>query len=224
MTKPTAREVWRRLVDEAGEAEMEPILSLTQEQVDAELAGLGGFDAKKEQAAADKFLEDLASGAFEASMGLGVAPAAAPEEPPASAVVAIARPQRAPAFTQPRWRPRTALVLLFAAIAGAAGTAAYVTLRHREPSPAPPSPQPPPEPSPAPSFEPKPDLVAAGDWRNKAIGACDAQRWEECLADLDIARAIDPDGDDAPLVKATRDRAIRGILGKPPKPDKPPVP
>ena len=50
--------------------------------------------------------------------------------------------------------------------------------------------------------------------------ACDAKQWPECLADLDEARAIDPDGDDAPLVKQTRQRAIDGI----PKDDKPPKP
>ncbi|HEX8795118.1 MAG TPA: hypothetical protein VF765_29425 [Polyangiaceae bacterium] len=219
MTKPTAREVWRQLVDEAGEDEIAAILSLTQDQVDAELAGVPGFDAKKEQAAADRFLEDLASGALEESMGLGSL------EQPASAVVAIAQPQPR-AVPERRRRPRTTMVLLFAAIAAAAAAgAAYVTLRDREPAPAPPSPQPSPEPSPSPSFAPpQRDLAAAADWRNKAIGACDAQKWEECLADLDIARSIDPDGDDTALVKSTRDRAIKGVLAKPPKPDKPPVP
>jgi hypothetical protein len=227
MTRPTARQVWRQLVDEAGEDEIAAILSLTQEQVDAELAGLPGFDAKKEQGAADRFLEDLASGALEASMGLGAAAPTATEEPPTSAVVAIAQPQQPPVLARPpRRRPRTGMVLLFAAIAAAAaGGALYVTLRHGAPSPAPPSPEPPPEPSPSPSFvPPPPDLMAAADWRRKAIGACDAQEWKECLADLDIARAIDPDGDDAPLVKSTRAKAIKGILGKPPVPDKPPVP
>ncbi|HTQ46888.1 MAG TPA: hypothetical protein VMI75_29240 [Polyangiaceae bacterium] len=235
MTKPTARQVWRQLVDEAGDDELAAILSLTQEQVDAELAGIPGFDAKTEQAAAEhvdpalrasaetrarrwlSVLEDLASGALEGST-------AVPQKPPTSAVVAIAQPQAASVLTQRRRRPRTAMVLLFAAIAAAAAGAAYVTLRPGEPSPRPPSPQPSPEPSPAPSFDPQPDLVAAADWRKKAIGACDTQKWEECLADLDIARAIDPDGDETPLVKATRDRAIKGILAKPPKPDKPPVP
>ncbi len=177
MTKPTARQVWRQLVDEAGEDEIAAILSLTQEQVDAELAGVAGFDARKEQAAADAFLDDLASGALEAGMGLTAAPAHVPEEPPSSGVVAVAQP-----------------------------------------------PEQPPEPSPAPSFNPKPDLVAAADWRRKATAACDAKKWEECLANLDIARAIDPDGDETPAVKATRAKAIKGVLDKPPTPDKPPVP
>jgi len=50
------------------------------------------------------------------------------------------------------------------------------------------------------------------------------RRSGKCLANLDIARAIDPDGDNTPAVRATRDRAINGLVGKPPKPDKPPVP
>lgn len=217
-TRPTAREVWRRLVDEAGEDEIAAVLSLTQEQVDAELAATPGFDPKAEQIAADLFLEDLASGALEARMGL------APEEQPTSAVVAIAQPSP-PALAERRRRPRTAMVLLFAAVAAAAGGAAYVTLRPHEPSPAPPVPLPTPEPSPSPSpsFAPQPDLVGAADWRSKAALACDAKQWKECLADLDIARAIDPDGDDTPQVRSTRQRAIAGILGKPPTSDKPPT-
>jgi hypothetical protein len=226
MTKPTASQVWRRIVDEAGDDEIAAILSLSQEEVDAELAG-AGFDVQTERAKADQFLEDLVSGALEEMMGLGTA-APAPRAQPTSGIVAIAQPQQAPVLARPRRRPRTSMVLLFAAIAAAAaGGATYVTLHHGAPSPSPPAPEPHPEPSPSPSFvPPQPDLVAAADWRNKAIGACDARKWEECLADLDIARAIDPDGDDTPAVKATRDRAIQGIVGKPPKPtpDKPPVP
>jgi hypothetical protein len=215
-TRPTAREVWRRLVDEAGEDQIAAVLSLTQEQVDAELSAVPGFDPKAEQLVADLFLEDLASGALEARMGL------TPEEQPTSAVVAIAQPP-ARALADRQRRPRTAMVLLFAAVAAAAGGGAYVTLRSHEPSPAPPLPPPAPEPSPAPSpsFAPQPDLVGAADWRSKAVAACDAKQWKDCLADLDIARAIDPDGDDTPQVRATRQRAIAGVLGKPPTSDKP---
>jgi hypothetical protein len=47
------------------------------------------------------------------------------------------------------------------------------------------------------------------------VVACDAQQWSVCLARLDEARAVDPEGDEKPAVKATRDRAIRGIREKP---------
>jgi len=66
-TKPTARQVWQQLLDEAGEEQIQAVLSLTPEQVDAELAGFG-VDVSKERAKADQFLEDLASGALEARM------------------------------------------------------------------------------------------------------------------------------------------------------------
>jgi len=118
------------------------------------------------------------------------------------------------AVTTPRRSPRTALVLLAAATTAAgAGAMAYSALHH---PPAPPEspPQPaPPTPS-APDKPVVPDLVAAGQWRDLAIAACDTARWEECLADLDRARALDPAGDDAPLVKTTRDKAIKGFTGK----------
>jgi len=210
MTRPTATQVWRRLVDEAGEDEIAAVLSLSQEQVDAELAG-AGFDLQTERERADTFLEDLLSGALDES----------PSAVPTSAVVAIARPQHRPEPWHRR-RPRTALVLLVAATAAAAGGATFVAMR-QEPAPAPSSPPPPaPVPVPSPTASVVPDLVAAADWRSKAVAACEAKDFETCLADLDIARALDPDGDDAPLVGRTRDRAIKGVLDK--RPLKPPKP
>jgi hypothetical protein len=93
---------------------------------------------------------------------------------------------------------------------------------HQEPAPAPPLPLPPAHaPAPSPTASVVPDLVAAADWRSNAVAACDAKDFETCLADLDIARALDPDGDDTPLVRRTRDRAIKGVLDTPLKPPKP---
>src|SRR5271165_1011758 len=109
--KPTARQVWRQLLDEAGEDEIQAVLSMTDEQVEAELAG-HGFDVAKERAKGDKFLQDLASGALEEAMGLR-------DEKPPPPVAAIARPAPEP-IGKTRRRPRTALVLLIAATAAAA--------------------------------------------------------------------------------------------------------
>lgn len=204
MTKPAAAQVWRRIVDEAGEAEIAAILSLSQEQVDAELAG-AGFDVKAERARADQFLADLLSGALDEG----------PSSAPTSAVVAIAQPQHRPEPSRRR-RPRTSLVLLLAATATVAAGATYVAMRREPPAPAPSSPPTPePVPTPAPTVSVVPDLIAAADWRSKAVAACDARDFQTCLADLDIARALDPDGDDTPLVKRTRDRAIKGVLDRP---------
>ena len=60
-----------------------------------------------------------------------------------------------------------------------------------------------------------PDPVAAAGLRRQAAAACDAEQWSECLAMLDQARASDPDGDETPAVRATRDRAVRGVHEKP---------
>ena len=72
----------------------------------------------------------------------------------------------------------------------------------------------PPAPPTTPAPPVVPDLVAASQWRDKAVAACNGAQWEECLTDLDRARALDPAGDDAPIVKATRDKAVQGITGK----------
>jgi hypothetical protein len=214
MTKPTASQVWRQLVDEAGEDEIAAVLSMTQEQVDAELAG-AGFDLAQERAKADRFLEDLASGALEADAAKAEDARRALYAVP-SAVLAVAQlppPER----TERRRRPRTALVLLVAATAAAAAGGAAYTMLHHEPAPSPPSPQPPelpPTPAPSSTEAPVPDLVAAEQWRQRAVAACDAKRWTDCLVDLDKARALDPAGDETPRVKSLRDRASRGIMGK----------
>ncbi|HXN32254.1 MAG TPA: hypothetical protein VN894_10350 [Polyangiaceae bacterium] len=62
------------------------------------------------------------------------------------------------------------------------------------------------------------DLAAADLLRRQATAACGAKQWSLCLADLDKARAADPGGDDAPVVKSLRDKAIAGIEQKPEAP------
>jgi hypothetical protein len=191
VTKPTPHQVWQQLLDEAGEDAIEAVLALTPEQVEAELAG-AGLDVAEERGKAERFLEDLAAGGQTA----------------AQAVEAV-EPRLPLPLAARRRRPRTALVLLAAATAAAAaGGLAYSAL-HR--SPAPPAPSPQPSPSPVPVPPAVPDLVAASDLRQKAAAACEAQRWDDCLADLDRARALDPAGDDAPPVKSLRDQALTGI-------------
>ena len=197
MNKPTAAQVWRQIVDEAGEDEIDAVLSLSQDQVDAELAG-AGFDVKAEKAKAERFLEDLVSGALDESLGFDAPPAAAAPAP-ASATVTVARSPELPAPWHRR-RPRTALALLTAATAAAAASGTYVVTR-QEPVAHPP-----------PALES--DRVAASEWRGKAFAACDAKDFEACLADLAIARALDPAGDEPPLVQRTRDRAIKGVLDR----------
>ena len=47
--------------------------------------------------------------------------------------------------------------------------------------------------------------------RHDALAACDAGEWRECLDDLDEARDLDPDGDEAPAIREARERAERAL-------------
>lgn len=225
MAKRTAKQVWQQLVDEAGEQAIEEVLAMSPEQVDRELER-HGFDLAAEDAKADKFLHDLGHGFIDASGGAPDPVAPSPEPRPASGVVSTRQPARRTAPDRRR-RPPAAVVLLAAVTAGAVAGGAIYAARHHGQAPSPPGPQPPgPAPSPSstapgPEQTLPPDLVAAADWRKKAFTACDAERWTECLADLDQARALDPAGDSAPLAKSARERALRALQ---PKPDKPPIP
>ena len=49
------------------------------------------------------------------------------------------------------------------------------------------------------------------EMRKKALAACDAGRWAQCLAGLDEARERDPKGDGAAEVHAARERAKAAI-------------
>jgi len=200
-TPPTHREVWQRLLDEAGEDEVERVTRLSPAEVEKQLAA-HGFEAGAERAKADAFLEDLVAGRIEEQAGIATT-GKAEEKGAAQAVSAavVAPPEKAPARAAPEpQRPRTAIALLIAATSAAAGGAVvYATM------------------TPAGVGAPAPDDVAlakAAEWRTKAGAACDAKDWAKCLAALDEARALDPAGDAAAVLKERRERAMRGILGE----------
>jgi len=195
MSKRKTQDLWKQLVEEAGEEEIERAASVSVEQAEAELAA-AGFDVPAERAKASAFLDELASGAVEAP-----------------AVVAVAQEPAPRSVRRDRSRPRPVVMwLAAAATVTVAGGALYAVLQPHAPTPV--SPEPPPTSARrVPSTVPDP--VAAAELRRQAAAACDAQQWSECLAELDQARSGDPDGDATPTVKATRDRAIRGILEKP---------
>jgi hypothetical protein len=194
MSERKHADLWNELVDEAGEAEIERAASVSVEQAEAELAA-AGFDVAAERAKANAFLEALERGESTAP-----APALAPAPAPA--------PATAPATPKRRMGPREVVVRLAGvAASAAAGAALYAGLQqplgltgHSSHGGTPTS---------APSDA---DLALAADLRRQAAAACDARHWSVCLADLDKARAVDPGGDDAPTVKALRDRAIAAIL------------
>jgi hypothetical protein len=202
-TPPTYREVWQRLLDEAGEDAIESVTRLSPAEVEEQLAA-HGFEPDAERAQADAFLEDLAAGRIE-ERAAGAAAEAAHEAVVAGGVVAkpevAANPEKPQSRTPPeRRRPRTAMALLIAATSAAAGGAVvYGSMAGGTVG------------------APAPDdaaLAKAADWRTKAAAACDAKDWPRCLAALDEARALDPAGDGTTAVKARREQAMRGILGE----------
>ena len=158
-------------------------------EAEAELTA-AGFDVAAERAKAGAF-----SGALESAVSSSTSEEAAPR---------AAEPTR-------RKGPRAAVMWLAAAATFAvAGGALYATLH---PSPERMSRPPPKAPSShAPVVPPVDQLAVAAELRRKAAAACDAKQWSVCLAELDEARAVDPDGDDASTVKSLREKAVAGSL------------
>ncbi len=108
------------------------------------------------------------------------------------------------------------LILLVAAVA-----LAYVIRRLTEPPPE----QAPPPPPTATASAPLSTPLDVAELRQKALDACDAKRWDECVEGLNRARDLDPAGDRSdPRVQEARDAAAKALLqrdkdkgGAPPK-------
>ena len=77
---------------------------------------------------------------------------------------------------------------------------------------APTAPLPPPAPPAPPPLSP---AEQAHQLRSFAYRECVADFWRECLAELDQAKQIDPDGEKDPLVKAARKDATEGLKHDP---------
>ncbi len=188
MSERKHRDLWRELVDEAGEDEIDRAASVSVAEAEAELTA-AGFDVAAERAKA---------GAFAGALGSGGSSSTSKE-------AAL----RAPEATR-RKGPRTVVWLAAAATLAVAGGALYATLHPSHvpvAHPAPPTPS-----SHAPVVPSADDLAVAAELRRKAAAACDAKQWSACLAELDEARAVDPDGDDASTVKRLREKALAGSL------------
>jgi len=201
-------ELWKQLVAEVGDEEVERAASVTVAEAEAELKA-AGFDVAAERAKAESFLEALKNGT------LDTAPHDTPAVVPPEGSPAIARdapPRRA--RREDRRGPPSAVVLLGTAVVAAAAGAALYASTHKPPETI--APAPPPSTAPFVPSIPPPDLAAAAaEQRRLAAADCDAQQWAECLAYLDEARALDPTGDDAPDAKKLRAKAVAGILRKP---------
>ena len=186
MSERKYADLWKELTDEAGEDEIDRAAGVSVAEAEADLKA-AGFDVAAERAKAGAFLDAMASGASSSKS----------EE---------AAPRVAEASRRKGTRP--AVLWLAAATFVLAGGALYATLQ----SPPPVSHPPPPEPStPAPSVSSADDLSVAAELRRTAAAACDAKQWSVCLAELDEARAVDPDGDDALTVKSLREKAMAGL-------------
>ena len=200
-------ELWKQLVAEVGDEEVERAASVTVAEAEAELKA-AGFDVAAERAKAEAFLVALEKGT------LDTARHDTPSDVPPEGSPAIARdapPRRA--RREDRRRPPSVVVLLGTAVVAAAAGAAIYASTHEPPETI--APAPPPSTAPFVPSIPPPDLAAAAEQRRVAAADCDAQQWAECLAYLEQARAIDPAGDDSPAVKKLRDKAVAGIIRKP---------
>jgi hypothetical protein len=230
MSKRTPGDIWKQLVDEAAEDEIERAASVSVEEAERELAA-AGFDLAAERAKASAFLDGLAGGSLAERETArededdGASRAVADVPAPAQAVAAVEQVAPPPVVVRRNRRRQRPVVLWLAAAATVTvgGGALYAALHSEPEPPAPPAPTiPPPTPAPVPSPAPVPpvasiaqDLVAATDRRRQAAAACAAEQWSLCLALLGEARALDPGGDDAPSVRAMRRRATLETEGKP---------
>jgi len=173
-TKKSAREVWRQVVEEAGH-EVGPAADVSVAQAEKELAE-AGFDVAAERAKGEAVLAALESG-----QEVGASERPVPRGP------ALGAP--APEATKRHRSARTRWVAALAAAAVAIVVIAIAipkpdVVTHGRPSPE--------------------ELSQAADLRRKAFEACDAQRYKECREGLDQARTLDPEGEQAPEVKAHR--------------------
>jgi hypothetical protein len=234
-------DLWNRVVDEAGEDEIERAATVSAEQAKAELKG-AGIDAATERAKANAFIAALENG----TLGASQSPPSTPSAPATEAVSARSAPRSAPSAprTVPTDAPSSGLNA--PAPEAALPSAGAVPAAEKPPlasaaSAAPTQPVPLPRVTrpPRPAFRwlaaaasfvaggvlvaalestlmsrshpAREDLVAAAaDLRHQATAACRANAWAVCLADIDQARALDPDGDEA--MKGLREKAIGEIL------------
>jgi hypothetical protein len=182
-------ELWKQLVAEVGDEEVERAANVTVAEAEAELRA-AGFDVAAERAKAEAFLDTL-------------------DAPPKAATIARDAPPRSARRERRTGVPSTVVLIGTAVVAAAAGAALYAST-HEPPETIAPAP-PPTSTTPFVPSIPPPDLAAAAEQRRLAAADCDAQQWAECLGYLEQARAIDPAGDDTPAVKKLRDKAVAGI-------------
>ena len=126
--------------------------------------------------------------------------AAEEQLPPARVRQRVSRMRR---WMKERWTAELAAVAMLALLA----VGAWWLLRTREEPPVTKNPDAPPAIAP----EPPSPLDRARSLRADALQACERNEWRPCLDGLDQARALDPEGEQAPAVGAARARAEDGL-------------
>jgi hypothetical protein len=182
MSERDYEKVWRQLLDEAGEDEVERAASVSVAQAEKELAE-AGFDVAAERAKGAALIEDLEAGGH-----AGERKEAPSRGGDGAHVVKLPEPSRR--FLRARWLALpAAAALVWAAVALTTGVAVVG------------SGQPRPE-----------DLQAAKTLREKASHECAESKWKACLEDFDAAKKLDPNGEDetARRDRAAAERALRG--------------
>jgi hypothetical protein len=184
MPKRSAEDVWRQLVDEAGEDAIERAASVSVAQAEKELAK-AGFDVAAERAKADALMREL-----ESPVSRKVAIAVPAREPPMALVTHVPKPDR----KERKWPPT--LVATATLVVGAAIvillTVILPRIRHDEITA---------NQMEASTSTPKEQAVAL---RRSAADACREHRLDDCRQALDDARSLDPAGEATPEVRTLR--------------------
>jgi len=121
---------------------------------------------------------------------------AAEEKLPATQV--RQRVSRLRRFMKQRWRAELAAVAAVVILA----LIAWRWLRDDEPVAVP---------EPVPERTPEPKVQEAERMRAEAFEHCASDEWQPCLDDLDAAKALDPEGDEAAEVQRARERAAGAL-------------
>ena len=207
--KRDPEQLWRALAKEADadERAFQEAANATVAETEKALAD-AGVDVKTERERGAALRRQL-----EARVAARKARAAAAAAAEKAAVKTSASPPSRSSRRQPRQVPATLVWLGVTVGAAAGGIGVYVSshppisgLLPGGGSTATSHPVEPPPPT-------LPEPVSAADHRRLGLTACDESRWDECLAELEVARSLDPDGDDAPEVQAARRRALAALLG-----------
>lgn len=199
MPKRSPEEIWRRLVDEAGEDEIEQAAGVSVAQAEKDLAQ-AGFDVAAERAKADALMRELEA---EAPVSGKMAVVTALWDAPIAPVTRVPEPER-------KERKRSIVLVAIAILVAGAMTVLIPTvliplLRHDEIN--------------ADRWEASTPSrkEQAVILRRHAADACREHRWDGCRQALDGAQGLDPAGEETPEVRTLR-KALEEATTPPPAP------